>query len=49
MLREKWTWLALGLVATIGLLMLNMIKTAEISGRVSKLERFMPYLEPRAN
>lgn len=48
MLREKWTWMALGLIAIFGLLMLNMLETAELGRRVSKLEAYLPYLEPRA-
>lgn len=47
MLREKWTWMALGLIAILGLLLLTMQHTADLGRRVNKLEQLVtPVTKP---
>lgn len=47
MLREKWTWIALGFIAILGLLLLTMQHTAELARRVNKLEQVVtPVTKP---
>jgi hypothetical protein len=48
MIREKWTWLALAVLATFVLLMLAKVQIRDLTTRVEKLERYIPYIEPTA-
>lgn len=46
MLREKWTWVATGLIATLALTLLSLNENGRLRERVEKLERYVPYLKP---
>jgi len=48
LLRQKWIYVAGGvLISFVGLLLMN-LRITELTERVQKLERYLPYLEPVA-
>jgi len=46
MFREKWTWLALGMLIAFAGVVLTNAQVNALSRRVNNLERYLPYLTP---
>ena len=47
MLKQKWTWMAAGVVLSLALTLMTRSKAADLANRVEKLEKLLPYIVPK--